>query len=227
MTGIVREVMTRTVVVAPPDAPFKELVRRMHEHRVSALPIVTEDGSLVGVVSEADLLTKRDPDLWEWHLLEGAHRRADRRKALGRVATDLMTAPVITVGPEAPITEAAHLMRERRLKHLPVVEPDGRLVGMISRVDVLASFLRSDAAIGEEVEALLAEPPRDLAPSVHAEVREGVVRIEGLVELRTTARRVVDRVRLIDGVVAIDADGLDWEVDDTVDSVSSVPWVGF
>lgn len=226
MTGTVREVMTRTVVVAPANAPFKELVRRMHEHRVSALPIVTEDGRLLGIVSEADLLAKRDPDLWEWHLLEGPHRRADRRKALGHVASDLMSAPPFTVGPAATIGEAAHLMRERSLKHVPVVEADGRLVGMISRVDVLSSFLRSDDAILEEIEAALrdlfgAEPA--LVPTIH----EGVVRLAGTVELRTTSRRAVDRIRLIDGVVAIDDDGLEWEIDDTVEPVSSVPWVGF
>jgi CBS domain-containing protein len=226
MTGLVGEVMTRTVVVAPEDAPFKELVRRMHEHRVSALPIVTEDGRLVGIVSEADLIAKRDPDLWDWHLLEGPHRRADRRKALGVVAAEVMTAPAITVGPEAPIAEAAHLLRERRLKHLPVVAPDGRLVGMISRVDVLASYLRSDAAIEEEVDAFLARAIEDPA-TVRTEVRDGVVRLDGLVELRTIARRLVDRLRLIDGVVAVDADGLEWEVDDTIEPVSSVPWVGF
>lgn len=226
MSQTVREIMTKTVVGAGVDASYKELVRRMHEHRVSAVPIVDDDGRVSGIVSEADLLAKRDPELFEWHLLEGPHRRHERRKAFARTARELMTSPATTIGPDASVTDAAHLMRERSLKHLPVVDPQGRVLGLVSRVDVLASFLRDDDAIADEVQAFLAERLEDPA-TVAAEVAEGIVRLGGTVELRTTVRMLTDRLRLLDGVVAVDAEHLDWDVDDTVEPVSTVPWVGF
>ena len=226
MPGTVRDVMTRTVVAAPLGTSFKELVRRMHEYRVGSIPVIGEDETIVGIVTEGDLLLKRDPELLEWHLLEGSQRRGERRKALGRVARDLMSAPPITIGPDASTSEAAHLMHERSVKQVPVVDDHGHILGIVSRVELLAAFLRSDDAIADDVSAFvaarLAEPH-----AVEVSVREGVVRLEGLVEHRTLAQRIVDRVRLFDGVVAVDADRLDWEVDDTVQPVSPVPWVGF
>jgi CBS-domain-containing membrane protein len=226
MRGTVRDVMTRTVVAAPLGATFKELVRLMHEYRVGSIPVLGEDETIVGIVTEGDLLLKRDPELLEWHLLEGSHRRTERRKALGRVARDLMSAPPLTIGPTATTTEAAHLMHEKSVKHLPVVDEHGRILGIVSRVDLLASFLLSDDAIADEVLAFLtARLPDERA--VRVEVNDGVVRLEGLVEHRTLAQRIVDRVRLLDGVVAVEAERLDWEVDDTVQPVSPVPWVGF
>ena len=226
MTGTVRDVMTRTVVVTPLGATFKELVRLMHGYRVGSVPVVDKDETIVGVVSEGDLLLKRDPELLEWHLLEGPHRRADRRKALGRVARDLMSAPPITIGPDATTSDAAHLMREKGLNHLPVVDEHRKILGMVSRVDLLAAFLRSDDAVADEVTHFLAGRLQD-PDAVWVEVHDGIVRIEGLVEYRTLVQRLVDRIRLMEGVVGVDAERLDWEVDDTVAPVSPVPWVGF
>lgn len=225
MPGTVRDVMTRTVVAAPLGTTFKELVRRMHEYRVGSIPVIGEDETIVGIVTEGDLLLKRDPELLEWHLLEGPHRRAERRKALGRVARDLMSAPPLTISPTATTSEAAHLMHERSVKQLPVVDDHGHILGIVSRVDLLSAFLRSDDAIADEVGAFIAA--RMPEPDVEVSVRDGVVRLEGLVEHRTLAQRIVDRVRLFDGVVAVEAERLDWEVDDTVQPVSPVPWVGF
>jgi CBS domain-containing protein len=176
-------------------------------------------------VSEGDLLLKRDPELLEWHLLEGSHRRTDRRKALGRVARDLMSAPPVTIGPDAKVTDAAHVMHDRRVKHLPVVDAQGHILGILARIDLLAAFLRSDDAIADEVRAFV--DVRVPENTVEVLVSEGVVRLEGIVEQRTMAQRLVDRIRLLDGVVAVEAERLDWEVDDTVEPVSPVPWVGF
>jgi CBS domain-containing protein len=225
MAGTVRDVMTRTVVAAPLSTTFKELVGSMHEFRVGAIPIVGEDDTIVGIVSEGDLLLKRDPELLEWHLLEGSHRRTDRRKALGRVARDLMSAPPVTIGPDAKVTDAAHVMHDRRVKHLPVVDAQGHILGILARIDLLAAFLRSDDAIADEVRAFV--DVRVPENTVEVLVSEGVVRLEGIVEQRTMAQRLVDRIRLLDGVVAVEAERLDWEVDDTVEPVSPVPWVGF
>jgi CBS domain-containing protein len=145
---------------------------------------------------------------------------------MGRLAKEFMTAPAVTIGPDAPVSDAAHLLREKGLKHLPVVDAGGRIMGMISRVDLLAAFLRGDDAIADDVSADVSRRVPD-PEQVRVDVREGVVRLEGILDLRTEAQHLIERLRSLDGVVAVDAERLDWEVDDTVEPVSTVPWVGF
>jgi CBS domain-containing protein len=226
MARTVREVMTRTVVAAPLQATYKDLVRMMHDHRVSAVPVIGETDTIVGIVSEADLLVKRDPGLFESHLLERPQRRHARAKALATVARDLMTAPAITIGPDAGVGEAAHLMREHTLKHVPVVDDRGHVLGIVSRIDLLVSFLRSDDAITDEVSGVIAKEVGD-PTAVHVEAHDGLVSLEGLVEFHSFADDIADRIRFIDGVVSVDTARLDWEVDDTAEAASSASWVGF
>ena len=222
----VREAMTKTVVTAPEQAPFKELVRAMREYRVSALPIMDDRGTIVGVVSEADLLLKEAPDVLTPHAFEGKVHKDERRKAEGKVARDLMTHPAITVDPDAAVTEAARLMHEHHVKRLPVVDLDGRLQGVVSRVDLLADYLRDDAEILEDVRTILFSELLLEPHAVTVSVGQGVVRLEGQVERRTMVPSIWDRVRAVDGVVGID-ERLTWQLDDTIIPVSPVPWVGF
>jgi CBS domain-containing protein len=226
MVRTVRDVMTKLVVVAPIDAGYTDLVRLMHDYRVSAVPIVGDDGTIAGVVSEADLLRKDDPELFEWHLIDGPHRRIERRKAAARTARDLMTSPATVIGPRATTSDAAHEMRRRNLKHLPVVDDRGRVVGVVSRVDLLSVFLRGDAAIREDVLELVRLAGAD-ACAVDVDVVDGVVRLDGSVGFRSDRDRLVHRTRSVDGVVDVEAAGLDFREDDTVEPVSAVPWVGF
>jgi len=222
----VRDAMTRTVVTAPEQAPFKELVRMMREYRVSAVPIVGASGTIVGVVSEADLLLKEAPDVLTPHMFQSKVHREERRKAEGMVALDLMTHPAITIGPEAPVSEAARVMHEHRVKRLPVVDDEGRIQGVVSRVDLLADYLRDDAEILEDVRTILRHELLLDVDAVTATVDQGVVRLEGEVERRTLVPSIWDRVRGVEGVVGID-ERLTWQMDDTIVPVSPVPWVGF
>ncbi len=222
----VRDAMTRTVATASEDTPFKQLVRMMREHRVSAVPVVGSHGSIVGVVSEADLLLKEAPDVREAHAFEGRVHREERRKSEGTVARDLMTHPAVTVGPDVPVTEAARLMHEHRVKRLPVVDAEGRIVGVVSRVDVLADYLRDDAEILDDVRAILRLELLLEQDTVTATVEQGVVRLDGEVERRTLVPAIWDRIRAVEGVVGVD-ERLTWQLDDTLIPVSPVPWVGF
>ena len=222
----VREAMTKTVVTASEDAPFKELVRLMREHRVSAIPIVNTDGAIVGVVSEADLLLKEAPDVLTPHVFEGKVHRDERRKAEGKIAGDLMTHPAITIGPGASVTEAAKVMHERHVKRLPVVDELGRIAGVVSRVDLLAEYLRDDAEILDDVRTILYRELLLESNAVSATVEQGIVRLEGQLERRTMVPSLWDRLRAVEGVVGID-ERLTWQLDDTVIPVSPVPWVGF
>jgi CBS domain-containing protein len=222
----VREAMTKTVVTAPEEAPFKELVRVMREYRVSAVPIVNHEGSIVGVVSEADLLLKEAPDVITPHVFQGKVHREERRKAEAKIARDLMTHPAITIRPDAPVTEAAKLMHERHVKRLPVLDESGAIIGVVSRVDLLADYLRDDAEILEDVRTILYRELLIEQHAVTASVDQGVVRLEGQLERRTMVPSIWDRVRAVEGVIGID-ERLTWQLDDTIIPVSPVPWVGF
>ncbi|MGZ8580922.1 MAG: CBS domain-containing protein [Actinomycetota bacterium] len=226
MTRTVADVMTRTVVVVPGSAPFKQVVRAMREYRVSALPVTDPDGLIVGVVSEADLILREDPSVLEPHFFEGHNRRDERKKAEAFVVRDLMTAPPVTIGPQAPVADAARLMHERAVKRLPVIDLEGRIVGIVSRMDLLAEFLRDDDDIKAEVSRVLSEDLAIAADQVLVLVDDGVVHLEGRIERRSLVAAIWGAVRAVPGVVGLD-ERLTWELDDTITPVSPVPWVGF
>lgn len=226
MRRTVADVMTREVVVAGPKTPFKELVRRMHEARVSALPVLDEDGRLVGIVSEADLILKEDPELDEaGRMFESRHRRTDRQKAAGLFAAELMTSPVVTIGPDASLGQAARLMHRKQVKRLPVVDEAGRLVGILARSDLLTVFLREDADIEREVREDVVRRTLWIDPgTVTVSVREGVVRLGGQLERRSLIPVLERLVASVDGVVGVEHT-LTYEVDDTVSAPEiPLPW---
>jgi CBS domain-containing protein len=226
MTRTVADVMTRTVVVVPRSAPFKEIVRAMREYRVSAVPVTDEEGRLVGLVSEADLILREDPTVLEPHFFEGRTRREERRKAEALVAADLMTAPAITIDPGSSAADAARLMHRHDVKRLPVADPEGRIVGIVSRMDLLAEFLRDDGEIRSEVDRVLRHDLGVAPDAVLVQVEDGVVHLEGRIERRSTVSEIWAAVRAVPGVVGVD-ERLTWELDDTIVPVSPVPWVGF
>ncbi len=225
MTRSVRDVMTRTVVVASTQTPFKELVRLLREYRVSAVPVVGESGTIVGVVSEGDLLLHEDPAVLAPRFLEGHERKVERHKAEGLLARDLMTSPPVTIGPEATTAEAAHLMHERHVKRLPVVDAGGTILGVVSRVDLLLEYLRDDEEILSEVRRIVKEELVLAPESLQISVDEGVVSLGGQVERRTLVPAIWDRIRDVEGVVGVH-ERLVWDIDDTVAVAGPVPWVG-
>ena len=204
----VSDVMTRTVVSVNAFASFKDIVRRMQEYRVSAVPVVDEDHLVLGLVSEGDLILKEDADLeGEPRVLDGVQRRHDRSKAMGRIASELMTAPAITIAPAATLGDAARLMHSRAVKRLPVVDSDdGTILGIVSRTDLLKVFLRDDAEIAREVrEDVIRRTLRIDPDTIRIVVRDGVVTMEGQVEHRRL-RSVLERLVLsCEGVVGVDS----------------------
>ena len=208
--------MTREVVTVDEQESFKELAALMAECRVSALPVLDEGGRVVGVVSEADLLLKEEfPEgPAGGRLFQGRHRM-ERAKAAGDTAVELMTAPAITIGPDATVAEAARLLHRHQIKRLPVVDPAGPLLGIVSRADLLKVFLRSDAEIAQEVRqevflrAMWVDPD-----TVAVEVRDGVVTLTGQLERRSLIPITVSLVHGLDGVVDV-VDRLTFEVDDS------------
>ena len=211
MKAFVRDVMSAHPISVLKTASFKEIATRLREYRVSAFPVLEDDGTVVGVVSEADLLAKEALDVGH-HGLRGliagiVHRRAFR-KAAGVTAGDLMTSPAVTTGADETVERAARLIYTRGLKRLPVVDAEGRLTGIISRSDVLAVFDRPDEEIRLEIIGQVI--PRLSEPSWYwVRVKDGIVTLEGTPETTSIGHKVLDQVRHVQGVVAV-RDRLDY-----------------
>ncbi|HKP98695.1 MAG TPA: CBS domain-containing protein [Actinomycetes bacterium] len=219
----VRDVMTQDVVTVDQHASFKEVARVLTERRVSALPVLDGEARVVGIVSEADLLLKEEfpegPP--EGRLFEGRRRRHARVKVAGDTAAEVMTSPAVTIGPDASIPEAARLLHHHGIKRLPVVDPAGPLLGIVSRADLLKIFLRADADIATEVRQEVLRRAMWMDPdTVVVEVRDGVVTLTGQLERRSLISITVSLVRGLDGVVDV-VDRLSFEVDDTPITVPS------
>ena len=226
MKTTVQEIMTTRVVWVKKDATFREMAVALREHRVSAFPVVDDDRKVIGVVSEADMLTKEALD-GEPGVLAGILHHRDQIKARGVTAGDLMTATVVTVRPQDTAEHAAKLMYDRRVKRLPVTDADGHLVGIVSRADVLSVFDRTDLEIRKEItdEVLLGEFMVD--PMIFSvSVKDGIVTLGGRPETSETGHEIVRRVRHLQGVVAV-RDRLDYpppeRVDDKFDTLANFP----
>jgi CBS domain-containing protein len=204
MNATVKDVMTTHVVAVRMNATYKEMASRLRELRVSAFPVIDDDNKVVGVVSEADLLTKEALEYGVPGLMGGILHGRERAKAAAVTAADLMTKPPVTIGPREPVTHAARLMYSRKVKRLPVVDDDGRLVGIVTRTDVLGVYSRPDAEIHHDivenviVGTLLTDPARFTVT-----VKDGVVTVEGTPENASVGRDMIEEIRHVEGVVAV------------------------
>lgn len=208
----VKDVMTPHVYRVQPSTGFRSIARIMRANRIGAVPVVDVSGGVVGIVSETDLLPKEEPqNALSHHFLESKDRRELRRKANGLVADDLMTTPAITVTPQTSIRDAVRILVEDSISHLPVVDADGKLVGILSRSDVLRVFGRADSSIEKEVSARVDEMTRLLdATRVEFHVSEGVVTLSGEIDRKSDADRLVAAVREIAGVIGVNDDLRAW-----------------
>lgn len=210
----VADVMTRQVVTAVSDTPFKELAGAMLAHGVDVLPVIDIDGRPVGVVSEADVMTKL-----EFHggadpapVFAGSRCRARWSKSLALYAADLMTTPPITAAPGTPVSTAIHLMAHHRVRQICVVACTGYLVGMFARRDALHLFVRNDSAIEADIERVIttrtSQPGR-----VMVNVTDGVAVLDGALKLRSTVQRAGEVAHHVPGVIAV-RNNLRYDIDD-------------
>lgn len=216
-TWLVRDVMTTDVTAVTEETSYRDIVNALVERRVSAVPVVDAFQHVVGVVSEADLMHKVEfaSDNGVRHLFEGRRQRTARTKACGNCARDLMTTPAITVLPDAPLAVAARRMDEQSVKRLPVTDELGRLVGIVTRSDLLRMYRRPDEDIRRDVAEEVLRRSLWLEPGfVHVEVDGGVVRLGGVVDTKSLAEMAVRLTRAVAGVVDV-VDELTFEFDDT------------
>jgi len=210
----VADVMTRRVITAVPDTPFKELAGAMLAHGVDALPVIDSIGRPIGVVAETDILTKL-----EFHggadpspLLAGSHCRGRWRKSSALLAADLMTRPAITTTPGIPVSAAIHLLARMRIRQLCVVSCDGNLVGILARRDALHLFVRDDSFIEADIERALATTGRQ-ANRVVVQVADGIATLDGTLTLHSSVQRAGHATHRVPGVIAV-YNNLRYDIDD-------------
>jgi CBS domain-containing protein len=210
MRTTVRDVMTTRVVAVRKNATFKDIATLLTEYRISAFPVLDDEGKVIGVVSEADLLSKEA-------LVAAMGVQAARlgritrppyhdefAKAAAVTAADLMTRPPVVVTPDEPVTSAARLMHQGRVKRLPVVGEKGHLVGIVSRADVLSVYSRPDSEIQQEItknviqNEFLADPDHFTVT-----VSAGIVTLEGYPETAARGRGIVTEAWHVEGVVSV------------------------
>jgi len=203
MNATVGDVMTTRVIAVSQDSDYKYIAHVLREFRVSAVPVVNDREVVVGVVSEADLLHKpAGPDLpvgltrLKWKL-------GEESKVTAMAADRLMTSPAVTISPDAPVTVAARAMQDRCLKRLPVVDDRNRLIGIISRADVLSVYERPDSDIRDEVNESIAGESGLSGADINVTVKAGVVTVAGSVVHDKSALELMARIRHIEGVVAV------------------------
>ncbi|MEV7770223.1 CBS domain-containing protein [Kitasatospora sp. NPDC086791] len=202
---IVGELMTSAVVHVKPDTGFKEIARLLAEHDITAVPVLDHDDRPLGVVSEADLLlneaAQEDP---AGLLLAPDLPPRDRTRSRATTAVGLMTGPAVCARPEWTVVEAARLMQSERVKRLPVVDEAGRLVGIVSRSDLLRVFLRHDRAIREEIRAEVLRRTLGIDPdTVDVRVQDGRVTLAGGPGGGGQAAAIERLCRSVDGVVDV------------------------
>ena len=199
MHARVKDIMTTEVVMVGPDAPYWRLASLLRVHRISGFPVVDDHGVVVGVVSETDLLAEE--------ALEGRPRWRPRRKHATKAkltASDLMTRPVVTTSPDELVSNVARLMSTHKLRRLPVVDARGRLVGIITRSDVLSVFSRPDEEIRREItkdviaDGFFTDPDR-----LTVTVKDGIVTLAGALGSVVLGANIVEAAEHVEGVVTV------------------------
>jgi CBS domain-containing protein len=202
----IKDVMTRNVITVGPRTPLKDVARLMVTRRVSGMPVVDDDGSVLGVVSEGDILAKErgrpgTASLFD-HLLEVNGSASLKHDA--RDAADAMTSPAVTIRPDRSVAEAAAMMLDRCVNRLPVVDKHGKLAGIVTRADLVRAFVREDDAIEREIrEDVILRTLWNTPERFRIDVDGGEVTIEGEVSDAESAEMLSRFVERVPGVVGI------------------------
>ncbi|HEY8653540.1 MAG TPA: CBS domain-containing protein [Dermatophilaceae bacterium] len=194
--------MTRDVRVACPETTLRELVRTIGDHHVHALPVVDDARRVLGIVAVSDLL---GDELTAEHVRTRLQHRG-RVRSVGLTAAEIMTSPAVTIDQEQPLSQAARVMHQRHIGRLPVVDRDGRLIGIVTRSDLLTVFLHSDEDLLAAVKEAIALVDSSASPAISATVSHGVVVLQGSVLLLSQVLVVSDFVRRVPGIVRMDVE---------------------
>ena len=218
-----RTIMSTTLFTVERNTPVRDVIRLLIDQRISGVPVV-EDGAVIGIISEGDLILRERAyrqrggmAFLAQQLFEDHEKLAtEYRKAHGLVAEDVMSGPVVTILPGTPVEEIAHLMAERHIKRVPVVD-HGKLVGIVSRGDILrAAYERivsihdgqdgrphSDQEIVARLLAELRDEPWAEVNHIRPSCQDGIVSLEGEVESEAEREAVEVAARGVAGVRSV------------------------
>lgn len=216
----VRELMTEQVLTIGPEAPIKDVAKVLVDNGISGLPVCDIECRVLGVISEGDILYK-EHDPREGHIggplrwiIDGTPNYAGYVKADALTAGKAMTTPAITIPPYESVAEAARIMCELGVNRLPVVK-DERLVGIITRSDLVRAFTRSDEDIAREIrEDVLHRIMWIDTGKVEAVVQRGRAVLTGRLNTRSDVEHLAKLVRRIPGVTSVESQ-ITWNVDDS------------
>jgi len=195
--------MTTDVVAVGPRASIRDAARLMYRYRVSGLPVIDFDDRVLGIITEGDFLSMEI-------------ERVETGQLPSEVG-DVMSTDVKTIDADMDVVGAARFMQAQGIKRLVVAE-DGKLVGIISRFDIVAAFTRPDDLIEDEIREDLIRRVLFMDPeTVDVDVSNGVVALIGTTGTRTEARLMEELARRLDGVVDVRSE-LQWRFDDTAEA---------
>jgi CBS domain-containing protein len=200
------DVMSTDVVSVTPETPLRRVAELLVERRISGLPVCDASGRVVGVVSEHDLLFKESgrlprPDHFFWWLFDDRDY-AELAKPDASVAGEAMTEPPVTIAPHRLVAQAARLMVEHRINRLPVVDGE-KLVGIVTRADLVRMFARPDEEIAREIREDVLRRGLWVVDDVAVEVDDGVVEIRGHTDEDVDPALVERLVARVPGVVSV------------------------
>ncbi|RDI74338.1 CBS domain [Gaiella occulta] len=202
----VKDVMTTEVVTATPGMSLKEAAGLLAGRGISGMPVVAEDGKVLGVISEADVLVKEAEarpagGLLRWLAMPDP---AWAQRSVAVTVGEAMSAPALTITPGRPVAEAARVMLEEGVNRLPVVDRDGTLAGLVSRGDLVRAFARSDEEIRREIEEDVLRRVLWLEEgTVRVSVDDGAVTLSGEMPTADDARIASTFVSRVPGVVSV------------------------
>ncbi len=212
------DVMTTDVITVSPETPVRDIAALLHSKRISGVPVVDTAGQILGIVTEGDLILRE--------AIVGEHRRSwwltlfddptvlarDYAKSHGRNARDIMTTPIISVGPAATLAEIAKLLERHRIKRVPVIESN-KLIGIIARSNLLQALaaadvsrpaVRDDRAIREQLLAELQKQPWVHMALKNVVVQDGVVSLWGMVSTEDERRALRIATENVPGVKGVE-----------------------
>ncbi len=224
---LAKDIMTTNVITIAPDLSVEEIAQLLLSCNISGVPVIDAGGNLIGLVSEGDLMRRRESGTerqrsWWLSLLTSPDERArEFVKTHGRTAEQVMSREVITISADTQVGEIARIMERRRIKRLPVVE-DGKMVGIVSRANLLHGLAthsdrisvtpsQDDRAIRKAVQALVAHEDWITHGSLNVIVADGVTELWGWVDSEDERKALLTAVGEIDGVKKV------------VDHLGSVP----
>lgn len=216
------DIMTMGATTVRPDTTIEHAARVMLEHHVSGLPVVNAQGKLLGIVTERDLLrreeigTERHRPRWLEIWLSARQLAQEYAQEHGRKVEHVMSRDVASVGPDTPVSEIVDLMEERGIKRLPVVS-DGKVIGIVSRSNLLSALSRhtgeipssvvGDLAIRKSILDEVESKPWTHGATIDIVVRDGVVNLNGTVAdekvraaIRIAAENTPGAVRVVDNL---------------------------